>query len=125
MRSVTAPDPTAAGGSLLDLAPVIPVVLLHDLEAAAGGPIAKIRDGDLVTVDADSGSVRVEVRDDVLAARPLTGRAPSAQEWTGTGRELFAAFRRVVGAADRGASVFDPTEPAAVPTPSEELACAV
>ena len=94
-------------------------------EAAAGGPLARVRDGDLVTVDALEGSVRVELSEHELSSRPVTGRAPTAEEWTGTGRELFAVFRRTVGAADRGASVFDTTGPAAVPTPPEELPCPV
>jgi phosphogluconate dehydratase len=42
----------------------------------------------------------------VLAARPVTGAAPSTAQWAGTGRELFGAFRAAVGAADHGASVF-------------------
>ena len=33
-------------------------------------------------------------------------RAPQGEEWAGTGRELFAAFRASVGPADEGASVF-------------------
>ena len=37
---------------------------------------------------------------------PATGRAPQGAEWSGTGRELFAAFRATVGPADAGASVF-------------------
>ena len=32
--------------------------------------------------------------------------APSAGEWVGTGRDLFASFRTAVGPADQGASVF-------------------
>ena len=91
-------------------------------EAAEGGAIARIVDGDLVTVDAEDCSVRVELSDAALAERAPTGAPLTAQEWAGTGRELFAAFRRVVGAADRGASVFDPTDPAAVPAPSEDAA---
>ena len=94
-------------------------------EAAAGGPLARVRDGDLVTVDAHEGSVRVELSEQELAERPLTGRAPTAAEWTGTGRELFEVFRRTVGAADRGAAVFSTPGPAAVPTPPEELPCPV
>ena len=34
------------------------------------------------------------------------GRAPSDDEWVGTGRELFASMRAAVGPADQGASVF-------------------
>lgn len=41
----------------------------------------------------------------------LTGRTPEGapltdEQWAGTGRELFASFRRTVGPAERGASVF-------------------
>ena len=36
----------------------------------------------------------------------LSRRPPQGEEWAGTGRELFAAFRATVGPADEGASVF-------------------
>ena len=44
--------------------------------------------------------------DDDFDARESTGRPPQSEEWAGTGRELFAAFRATVGPADEGASVF-------------------
>ena len=40
------------------------------------------------------------------SSAPATGAAPQGDEWAGTGRELFAAFRATVGPADAGASVF-------------------
>ena len=43
---------------------------------------------------------------DALMQREPTGRAAVGDEWSGTGRELFAVFRRGVGPADEGASVF-------------------
>ena len=84
----------------------VPAAIHLTPEAAAGGPIAKVRDGDLVTLDAASGLLELHVDDTELAAREATGSAPDSAEWTGTGRDLFASFRAAVGSADQGASVF-------------------
>jgi len=46
------------------------------------------------------------VPDNEFADRAPTGRAPSATEMAGTGRELFASMRAAVGPADQGASIF-------------------
>jgi phosphogluconate dehydratase len=83
----------------------VPAAIHLTPEAAAGGPLAKIHDGDVVRVDATSGLLDVLVRDDQLEARRLQGGAPDEASWTGTGRELFASFRRLVGATETGASV--------------------
>ncbi len=74
-------------------------------EAALGGPLSRLRDGDVITVDADAGVLDVAAGD-ALHEREATGRPPSAEEFVGTGRELFAAFRATVGPADQGASIF-------------------
>lgn len=79
-------------------------------EAAVGGPLARVRDGDLVTLDADAGVLEVHVAPYDLEAR--TADVPDDTRVFGTGRELFSSFRAVVGPADQGASVF--------PTPSFE-----
>ncbi|WP_420873982.1 phosphogluconate dehydratase [Nocardioides lijunqiniae] len=83
----------------------VPAAIHVTPEAALGGPLSRVRDGDLLTVDALTGQLLV---DDVFALqqRVPTGRAPEGEEWAGTGRELFAAFRATVGPADAGASVF-------------------
>ncbi|TDL91295.1 phosphogluconate dehydratase [Meridianimarinicoccus aquatilis] len=76
-------------------------------EATEGGILAKIQDGDLIRVDAEAGVLEVlaEGVDDRQAATPdLSGNA------FGLGRELFAAFRDVVGPASAGASVVVPYE---------------
>ena len=70
-------------------------------EAAEGGPIALIRDGDLIRLDATTG--RLEVLAD-LTARVAEPVDLSANE-DGIGRELFALFRRAVGSAATGAGV--------------------
>ena len=72
-------------------------------EALDGGPIARIRDGDIIRVDAVAGKLEVLAPD--LAARPPVQRDLAANA-AGTGRELFEVFRRGVGAATAGASIF-------------------
>ena len=95
----------------------VPAAIHVTPEAALGGPLSRVRDGDVVTVDAESGELRIAVDPATLAGREPTGRAAQGSEWVGTGRELFAAFRATVGSAETGASVFPgavPTEEAAV-----------
>ncbi|KUJ80480.1 phosphogluconate dehydratase [Ruegeria marisrubri] len=72
-------------------------------EALEGGPIARLRDGDLVRVDAVAG--RLEILTQGVSDRPPV-RADLSGNQFGVGRELFAAFRSAVGSADTGASVF-------------------
>ncbi|MDQ4085677.1 MAG: phosphogluconate dehydratase [Actinomycetota bacterium] len=89
----------------------VPTAIHLTPEAAAGGPLARVHDGDLVTLDATCGTLELHVDAEQLAAREPTGRAPDDQEWAGVGRELFAGMRHTVGAADRGASVFPTPAP--------------
>ncbi|MBO2462252.1 phosphogluconate dehydratase [Actinomadura violacea] len=84
----------------------VPAAIHVSPEAAAGGPLARVRDGDVVRLDADKGLLEVLVPDEEFDARIPSGAAPSAGESTGTGRELFEVFRRSVGAAELGAGVF-------------------
>ena len=84
----------------------VPAAIHVTPEAALGGPLSRVQDGDLVTVDADGGRLDLHVDHESFVRRPATGRAPQGAEWAGTGRELFAAFRATVGSAEAGASVF-------------------
>ncbi len=84
----------------------VPAAIHLTPEAALGGPLARVQDGDVITVDAVAGTLSIAVDADEFAHRPATGRAPLDSEWRGTGRELFSAFRATVGSADTGASVF-------------------
>ncbi|SEG10436.1 6-phosphogluconate dehydratase [Thermomonospora echinospora] len=86
----------------------VPAAIHLSPEAAAGGPLARVRDGDVIRLDADRGVLEVLVPAEEFAAREPAGGAPGADEQTGTGRELFAAFRRAVGPAEQGAAVFTP-----------------
>jgi phosphogluconate dehydratase len=82
----------------------VPAAIHVTPEAALGGPLARVRDGDVITVDAVAGTLSIAVDAAELARREPTGGAPL--DVTGTGRELFASFRAAVGSADTGASVF-------------------
>ncbi|MEI8669019.1 MULTISPECIES: phosphogluconate dehydratase [unclassified Pseudoalteromonas] len=82
----------------------VPAAIHLAPEAVEGGIIAKIREGDLVTLDAPNGILKVHVSDEELAKRELELSQPSAT--FGTGRELFTGFRNIVSSADLGASAF-------------------
>jgi phosphogluconate dehydratase len=83
----------------------VPAAIHMTPEALDGGPISKLRDGDMLRLDAEAGTLTF-----LGDERELMSRTPATEdlrgEHFGTGRELFAGFRALVGAADRGASVF-------------------
>ena len=59
-----------------------------------------------IRIDADAGTLEVLVDAKEFAARPLAIADLSKNNW-GTGRELFATFRKLAGPADQGASIFE------------------
>jgi len=83
----------------------VPAAIHVTPEAADGGAIARIRDGDIIRVDALSGRLDVLVDATEFAARAPVEADLSASH-VGVGRELFAGFRHLVGTADKGATVF-------------------
>ena len=83
----------------------VPAAIHVTPEAADGGSIARLIDGDIIRIDATKGSMEVLVDAKEFAARPLATQDLSDNE-QGTGRELFAAFRNLAGRADQGASIF-------------------
>ncbi|WP_334175556.1 phosphogluconate dehydratase [Pseudoxanthobacter sp.] len=83
----------------------VPAAIHVTPEAAVGGPIALVRDGDLIRVDAVAGRLDVLVDEREWAARqPAT--ADLSGSAAGIGRELFMPFRASVGPADKGATIF-------------------
>ncbi len=83
----------------------VPAAIHVSPEAAAGGPLAKVRDGDLVRVDAVTGELNVLVADAEWAARPVEVMPADlrAANGIGMGRELFAGMRRHALTAEEGA----------------------
>jgi len=83
----------------------VPAAIHVTPEASDCGPISLIRDGDIIRLDAVSGTLEVLVSAAELSKREPARADLSGNEW-GMGRELFAPFRRNAGTADQGASVF-------------------
>jgi phosphogluconate dehydratase len=73
-------------------------------EATEGGPIAQLQDGDLARLDAEAGTLEVLLPKDEFANRPFA-TADLSDHQQGIGREMFAAFRNHVGAAETGAAL--------------------
>ena len=82
----------------------VPAAIHLAPEAVEGGIIAKIHEGDIVTLDAPNGILKLHVSDEDLAQREL--QISQASQTFGTGRELFTGFRNIVSSADLGASAF-------------------
>ncbi|MES2032649.1 MAG: phosphogluconate dehydratase [Pseudomonadota bacterium] len=76
----------------------VPAAIHVTPEASVGGPLSRLADGDLITLDAEAGTLTVAAD---LAARASAPRPP---EELGYGRELFGVFRRAVGPSEAGAS---------------------
>lgn len=81
----------------------VPAAIHVSPEAACGGPLARLVDGDLVRLDAQAGTLS-------CLTPGFETRAPATPDLCansrGLGRELFETFRRTVGPATAGASVF-------------------
>jgi len=83
----------------------VPAAIHVSPEAAAGGPLARLRDGDVVRLDAVQGRLEALVSDEEWNRRE-PARLPDGQRESnahGLGRELFASFRRNATEAERGA----------------------
>ena len=80
----------------------VPAAIHVSPEAAKGGPLARLRDGDIVRLDAVAGTLTVLADD--FDSRPAITADLSANSF-GIGRELFNVFRQNVGTSDTGAGV--------------------
>jgi phosphogluconate dehydratase len=81
----------------------VPAVIHLTPEAVDGGPIAKLRNGDVLRVDCVAGTINFLGDAAEFSQRANADRPPEAD---GMGRELFAHMRRSVGPADQGGAVF-------------------
>ena len=110
MREMLSPTSAIAGRGLADSVALITdgrfsggsrgFVVGHIApEAAVGGPIALVRDGDAITIDAQTREMRLNVEEQVLAQRRREWRAPEPYARKG----VLAKYARVVSSASRGA----------------------
>jgi phosphogluconate dehydratase len=82
----------------------VPAAIHLTPEALAGGLIGKVRDGDMIRLDADAGTLSLLVPEEELQQRAAAEHEGDASGW-GCGRELFAALRAGAGDAESGASI--------------------
>ncbi|HET6433893.1 dihydroxy-acid dehydratase, partial [Dyella sp.] len=82
----------------------VPAAIHVTPEAEAGGALAKLRDGDIILLDAVRGRLEVRVDAAEFAARP-SATLPDGSHHVGMGRELFGIFRQNAATADLGAGV--------------------
>lgn len=78
----------------------IPAAIHVSPEAHAGGPISKLQEGDMITVDCETGVIAVDLSDAELANRPAA--TVTADDY-GCGRELFGTFRALATSPEEGA----------------------
>ena len=83
----------------------VPAAIHVSPEAAAGGPLAKVQDGDVIRLDGIAGTLQVLVSEAEWAARPVAPMPAElrAANGVGMGRELFANMRRNALKAEEGA----------------------
>ncbi len=84
----------------------VPAAIHLSPEAAKGGPLSKVQDGDVITLDATTGRLDIDVDPSIFNARTPPIYAPNNKP-IGFGRDLFGAFRRATLSAEEGASSFN------------------
>ncbi len=87
----------------------VPAAIQITPEACAGGALARVRDGDVITLDANAGELRVHLTDAGLDDRAMV--IDVIDSGHGFGRELFSQFRQNASSAEEGGGpmVFDNT----------------
>jgi phosphogluconate dehydratase len=83
----------------------VPAAIHVSPEVLAGGPLGRVRSGDLIRLDAETGQLEALVPAAEWAAREQASADLSANQ-LGMGRELFSLFRTTVSAAEQGATTF-------------------
>ena len=83
----------------------VPAAIHVSPEVLAGGALGRVRDGDVLLLDADNGVLDALVPAEIWAQR-TQARADLSHSHVGMGRELFAMFRTTVSAAEEGATTF-------------------
>ena len=83
----------------------VPAAIHVTPEAIDGGPIARLRNGDIIALDAEAGTLTAELSPETLHSRPPAEYDLEAYSH-GYGRELFQMFRENASGPELGASVF-------------------
>ncbi len=92
----------------------VPAAIHVSPEVLAGGPLGRVRDGDLIRLDAEAGRLEALVPETEWTARGIAAADLSANH-VGMGRELFAMFRAAVSEAEQGAATFGLPPPLHLP----------
>jgi phosphogluconate dehydratase len=79
----------------------VPAAIHLTPEVASGGPLGRVRDGDVIRLDSLKGTLEALVPEDVWSRRPLATADLTANSF-GMGRELFRAFRASAAPAEEG-----------------------
>jgi phosphogluconate dehydratase len=80
---------------------VVPAAIHITPECVGGGPLAKVRDGDVIRLDSNAGVLEAQVPAEIWARRELA-TTNLARNNAGTGRELFKLFRTNAAGAEQG-----------------------
>ncbi len=80
----------------------VPAAIHLSPECAAGGPLAKVRTGDMIRLDADNGILEVLLSKTEFEQRIPLANSAENHGW-GLGRELFGGMRKLATAAEEGA----------------------
>lgn len=92
----------------------VPAAIHVTPECLSGGPLAKVRSGDLMRLDAEAGTLEALVDAAEWAAREVATANLDANQY-GVGRELFFNARANACGAEQGASTFGSTLPGPLP----------
>src|SRR5882672_973818 len=81
----------------------VPAAIHVSPEVHCGGPLGKLRDGDLVRLDSNAGRLEALVNAEIWSQREIVMPAPHGQ--SGVGREMFALFRAHAATAEQGGGI--------------------
>jgi phosphogluconate dehydratase len=80
----------------------VPAAIHVTPEVSSGGPLGRVRDGDIIRLDCHTGVLEAQVAAEVWQRREVPALERTAHD-AGMGRELFASFRRAASDAEAGA----------------------
>ncbi len=85
----------------------VPAAIHVSPEVYCGGPLGKLRDGDLVRLDSNTGTLEALVHAETWAQRTVEMPPAPSGQW-GMGRELFSLFRSHAASAEQGGGITSP-----------------